>query len=127
MSNLCDFTYGTNMTDEHRAATAIVTEHVARAERAIKAFRKQGTTRKGVLVQPLSQAASLKVTPEQMVERWFVKYAKVQMIPGSLCGDDSHGGSHMRMNIATSRKTLDVALTNLAGALTSSRARRPQA
>lgn len=54
------------MTDECRMATAIVSAHVERAERAIKAFRKEGVTRKGVLLRPLSQAASLKVACEEL-------------------------------------------------------------
>jgi len=55
------------------------------------------------------------LTPEQMVERHFVKNAKVHMNAGSSYG---YGGeNHMRMNIATSRKTLELALNNLAAAL----------
>jgi hypothetical protein len=54
------------MTDEYRTVTAIVSEHVERAERAIKAFRKEGITRKGVLFQPLSQAASLTLAREEL-------------------------------------------------------------
>ena len=54
------------MTDEYGAVTGIVSEHVERAERAIKAFRKEGVTRKGVLLQPLSQAASLKVARDEL-------------------------------------------------------------
>ena len=62
------------------------------------------------------QSASAKpLTPEQMVERHFVKRAKVHMNAGSTYG---YGGqNHMRMNIATSRKTLELALNNLAAAL----------
>ena len=59
-------TNGTDMTDEHRVVTTNVSEHVERAERAIKAFRKEGVTRKGVLLRPLSQAASLKVAREEL-------------------------------------------------------------
>jgi len=63
-----------------------------------------------------SQPASMKpLTAEQMVERHFVKTAKVHMNAGSSYGYG--GANHMRMNIATSRKTLELALNNLAGAL----------
>jgi bifunctional pyridoxal-dependent enzyme with beta-cystathionase and maltose regulon repressor activities len=55
------------------------------------------------------------VTPEVMVERWFVKNAKVHMNPGSNYG--LGGANHMRMNLATSRKTLELALNNIADAL----------
>jgi cystathionine beta-lyase len=65
------------------------------------------------------QNASMKpLTPEQMVERWFVKNAKVHMNAGSSYGYGGEG--HMRMNIATSRKTLELALNNLAAALKNS-------
>src|SRR3954467_6911840 len=55
------------------------------------------------------------LTPEQMVERHLVKVAKVHLNAGSSYG--SGGENHMRMNIATSRKTLELALSNLATAL----------
>ena len=54
-------------------------------------------------------------TPEQVVERWFVAHAKVQMNAGSAYG--LGGENHLRMNIATSRKNLSLALTNIAYAL----------
>ena len=53
--------------------------------------------------------------PETMVERHFVKTAKVHMNQGASYG--LGGANHMRMNIATSRKTLELALNNLATAL----------
>jgi cystathionine beta-lyase len=57
------------------------------------------------------------LSPEQMVERHLVKTAKVHMNAGTSYG---YGGAgHMRMNIATSRKTLELALNNLARALKS--------
>ena len=55
------------------------------------------------------------LSPEQMVERWFVRHAKVHMNAGNSYG--LGGQNHMRMNIATSRKTLEVAMGNLASAL----------
>jgi cystathionine beta-lyase len=55
------------------------------------------------------------VSPETMVERWFVKHAKVHMNGGSSYG---YGGAgRMRMNIATSRKLVELALNNMATAL----------
>ena len=55
------------------------------------------------------------VTPEMIVQQHFIKTAKVHVNPGSNYGYGGDG--HMRMNIATSRKTLELALTNLASAL----------
>jgi cystathionine beta-lyase len=60
---------------------------------------------------------SVKATPETMVERFFVKNAKVQMNAGSNYGFG--GAGRMRMNVATSRKLVELALTNLARALKS--------
>jgi cystathionine beta-lyase len=65
-----------------------------------------------------SKESGMPVTPETIVQRYFVKSAKVHMSAGSAYG---YGGAdHMRMNIATSRKTLELALTNLASALKNS-------
>ena len=61
-------------------------------------------------------AAGMKpLSSEQMVERWFVANAKVHMNAGTSYG--AGGENHMRMNIATSRKTLTLALNNIASAL----------
>jgi len=54
------------------------------------------------------------LTPEQMVERFFVKYAKVHLNQGA--GYGTGGANHMRMNIGTSRKLVETALNNLAAA-----------
>ncbi len=55
------------------------------------------------------------LTAEQMVQRWFIRHAKVDLNPGSTYGKG--GENHMRMNIATSKKTLELALSNIATAL----------
>jgi cysteine-S-conjugate beta-lyase len=54
-------------------------------------------------------------SPEDMVTKFFVDNAKVQINSGSHYG--RAGAGHMRMNIATSRKTLELALSNMADAL----------
>jgi cystathionine beta-lyase len=54
------------------------------------------------------------LTPEQMVERFFVKTAKVHLNQGASYGKG--GENHMRMNIGTSRKLVETALTNMANA-----------
>ena len=55
------------------------------------------------------------LTPEQHAQEFLVKQAKVQINAGSNYG--VNGAGRMRMNIATSRRTLELALTNIAGAL----------
>ena len=54
------------------------------------------------------------LTPEQMVERFFVKNAKVHLNQGASYGKG--GENHMRMNIGTSRKLVEQALNNMAAA-----------
>jgi len=54
------------------------------------------------------------LTPEQVVERFFVKYAKVHLNQGA--GYGTGGANHMRMNIGTSRKLVEKALASLATA-----------
>ncbi|HWW86087.1 MAG TPA: aminotransferase class I/II-fold pyridoxal phosphate-dependent enzyme [Vicinamibacterales bacterium] len=62
------------------------------------------------------QAPGMKpITPEQIVEKWFAKHAFVALNPGHTYG--LGGADHMRMNIATSRKTLQAALASMATAL----------
>jgi cystathionine beta-lyase len=55
------------------------------------------------------------VTAEQMVQKWFEKNAGVQLNAGSSYGQV--GANHMRMNIGTSRRTLEKALASMAAAL----------
>jgi cysteine-S-conjugate beta-lyase len=54
-------------------------------------------------------------SPEAAVVRWFAKNAKVALNAGDSYG--LGGANHARMNIATSRKTLEAALTSMARAL----------
>lgn len=62
-----------------------------------------------------SKAEGRAISPENIVERHLVKTARVHLTPGHTFG--LGGANHMRMNLATSRKMLERALTNLAGAL----------
>ena len=55
------------------------------------------------------------VTAENIVGNWFIENAKVQLNAGSSYGPG--GENHMRMNVATSRQTLKLALDNMAAAL----------
>ena len=62
--------------------------------------------------KPADQPA---LSKEQMLERYLVKNARVHLNAGQSYGKGSD--HHMRMNVGTSRRTLEVALNNLAGAL----------
>jgi cystathionine beta-lyase len=55
------------------------------------------------------------VAPETVFEEWLVKNTKVHLNAGHTYGFGGEG--HMRMNIATSRKVVTVALNNMANAL----------
>jgi cystathionine beta-lyase len=91
----------------------------------IKCVKPQGTYLSWLDVSQVIEKAGLKqvamemsknapkpVTPEQAAEKWFVEHAGVHLNAGSTYG--TGGAGHMRMNIATSRKTLEVALNGLA-------------
>jgi len=62
-----------------------------------------------------TKSAGKPVTPELMVERWLAKNAGVALNAGNTYG--LGGANHMRMNIATSRKTLEAALNSMANTL----------
>jgi cystathionine beta-lyase len=55
------------------------------------------------------------ITPEEVTVRWLAKNAKVALNGGNTYG--LGGANHARMNIATSRKTLEAALTSMAHTL----------
>ncbi len=60
-------------------------------------------------------AGVAEIKPEKTLEDFFVKNAKVVMNPGNTYGKG--GENHLRMNLATSRKLLQLALDNIANAL----------
>lgn len=62
-----------------------------------------------------SKAEGRRVTPETIIERFFVSQAKVHINPGASFG--LGGANHMRMNIASSRKLVERALANMSDAL----------
>jgi cystathionine beta-lyase len=62
-----------------------------------------------------SRDSGRRVTPETMIERWFVTHAKVHLNPGFSYGRG--GANHMRMNLAASRRLIERALSNMANAL----------
>ena len=53
-------------------------------------------------------------SPEKMVERWLARNAGVALVAGTPFGKGSD--NHMRMNIATSRRTLKAALDAISDA-----------
>jgi cysteine-S-conjugate beta-lyase len=96
----------------------------------VKCVKPQGTYLSWLDVTPIAERIGAKrladeanknrapgaaaVTPETMVERFLVKTAKIHLNQGASYGKG--GENHMRMNIATSRKMVELALNNLANA-----------
>jgi cystathionine beta-lyase len=62
-----------------------------------------------------SKTSTNAVSPETIVQRWFAENANVALNPGSSYG--TGGAGHMRMNLATSRKLIKLAIDNMATAL----------
>ncbi len=79
-------------------------------QKAKEAAGKMGTDYSG----RQEMAAVRTQTPEDMVQHWMAKNAFVQLNAGTSYG--LGGANHMRMNIATSRKTLKAALDAMAAA-----------
>ena len=69
----------------------------------------------GIGAKETAAAAEEDVTPETIVQRYFVEHAHVLLNTGSSYGYG--GGGHMRMNTATSRQLVELALANMARAL----------
>lgn len=76
---------------------------------------KIGTKRLAAEANKAKAPGAADLTPEHMLERFFVKNAKVHMNAGHTYGGG--GQNHMRMNIATSRKLVELALNNIANAV----------
>lgn len=106
-------------------------DYIAKNIPMVRAYKAQGTYLMWLDMTALAEKINTKqlaeqhnkakaadapaLKPEQMLERWLVKYAKVHMNQGASYGKG--GENHVRMNIGTSRKTLEKALSNVANAL----------
>lgn len=110
------------LNDNHDYAAAFIGAHMP----SVSYEKAQGTylawldvTRviERIGAKEMAAQAGNGVTPETMVTRFFVEHAGVQINAGSSYG--RAGAGHMRMNLATSRQTLKLALTNMATALRS--------
>jgi cystathionine beta-lyase len=84
-------------------------EKIGAKQMAMDAAKSAGRTGRGAMRPP---------SPEQMIQNWLEKTASVQLNAGSSYQSaPGHGADgHMRMNIATSRKTLKAALDALSDA-----------
>jgi cystathionine beta-lyase len=82
-----------------------------------QAMEKIGATELAAARNRKKAANELAVTPETVFEEWLVRNAKVHLNAGPIYGLGGEG--HMRMNLATSRKIVELALHNMAEALRS--------
>lgn len=76
---------------------------------------KIGATAQAVKADQNRPASSRPITAEMIIQDFLVKQAKVQVNAGTNYG--KAGTGRMRMNLGTSRKTLELALTSIATAL----------
>ena len=72
-----------------------------------EALNKTGST--------ASAASDESMTPEDVFQHYLVEHANIHINPGSNYGFG--GAGRMRMNIATSRQLVELALNNMANAL----------
>jgi cysteine-S-conjugate beta-lyase len=70
---------------------------------------------KSLAAQASAGRTGTATTPEEATVRWLARNAKVALNAGNTYG--LGGANHARMNIATSRKTLEAALTSMARTL----------
>ena len=63
-----------------------------------------------------SKTSEKPVTAGMIVQKWLAENAKVVMTPGAEYGTSGEG--HMRMNLGTSRKMIELALNSMSSALT---------
>lgn len=77
--------------------------------------KKVGADRLAAEMTKKNPPSAAPVTPEVAMEHWFLDNARIQLNNGS--GYGMAGAGHMRMNIGTSRKTLEAALQSLAASL----------
>jgi cystathionine beta-lyase len=62
-----------------------------------------------------SKTSEKPVTPEMIFQKWLAENAKVVVTPGPEYGTGGEG--HVRMNLGTSRKLIELALNNMSSAL----------
>jgi len=108
------------LNDNHDYAASFIRAHMplvsyTKAQGTYLAWLDVSRVIEKIGARELAAQAGKGVTPEVLVSRFFIQNAKVQINPGSNYG--RAGAGHMRMNLATSRKTLELALTSMARAL----------
>ena len=108
----------------HDFAESFIAEHVPH----VKYTKAQGTYLAWLDVSGISERIGAKataaeenkesattITGEDIVQRWLVNNAGVFLNPGDSYG--TGGEDHMRMNLGTSRKLIELVLSNMAGAV----------
>ncbi len=115
LDQLVDYIDGTQTAVESFVRSSMPHVRMVKPEGTYLAWLDVSDAMRAVDVTPTAADDSL--TPEALFQRYLVEHAHIHVNPGSSYG--LGGSGRMRMNIATSRKLVELALTNMAAALQS--------
>ena len=114
LDQLVDYIDGTQTAVESFVRASMPHVRMVKPEGTYLAWLDVSDAMRAVDVTPTA-ADGASSTPEALFQRYLVEHAHIHINPGSSYG--LGGSGRMRMNIATSRKLVELALTNMAGAL----------
>ena len=114
LDQLVDYIDGTQTAVESFVRSSMPHVRMVKPEGTYLAWLDVSDAMRVVDVTPTA-ADDASSTPEALFQRYLVEHAHIHINPGSSYG--LGGSGRMRMNIATSRKLVELALTNIAAAL----------
>ena len=114
LDQLVDYIDGTQTAVESFVRASMPHVRMVKPEGTYLAWLDVGDAMRAVDVTP-TVADGASSTPEALFQRYLVEHAHIHINPGSSYG--LGGSGRMRMNIATSRTLVELALTNMAAAL----------
>ena len=114
LDQLVDYIDGTQTAVESFVRASMPHVRMVKPEGTYLAWLDVSDAMRAVDVTPTA-ADGASSTPEALFQRYLVEHAHIHINPGSSYG--LGGSGRMRMNIATSRKLVELALTNMAAAL----------
>ena len=111
LDQLVDYIDGTQTAVESFVRASMPHVRMVKPEGTYLAWLDVSDAMRAVDVTPTA-ADGASSTPEALFQRYLVEHAHIHINPGSSYG--LGGSGRMRMNIATSRKLVELALTNMA-------------
>ena len=114
LAQLVDYIDGTQTAVESFVRASMPHVRMVKSEGTYLAWLDVSDAMRAVDVTPTA-ADGASSTPEALFQRYLVEHAHIHINPGSSYG--LGGSGRMRMNIATSRKLVELALTKMAAAL----------